>query len=67
MLQRFPVESKGRRKKLQEVVCYIHYLDGGVPTDFPISFLASTGWLCDHSMFRMLFGEMYNGESPCIP
>lgn len=82
MLQRFPVESKGRRKKLQEVICYIHCLDGGeplifqchvhcsdgiLPTDFPTLFPASTGWLCDHNMFLMLLGKMCNGESPCIP
>lgn len=27
MLQRFPVESKGRRKKLQEVFCESYCLD----------------------------------------
>lgn len=73
MLQRFPVESKGRRKKLQEVFCESDCLDCGffestadvlLSLDwFLIYILVSVGWLCNHHMFRMFLNQMCNGES----
>lgn len=71
MLQRFPVESKGRRKKLQEVTAIFSFLllDLVVFMIFRCTYvliaayLAWTGWLRDNHMFYLLPHQMRNGES----
>ena len=71
MLQRFPVESKGRRKKLQEVIklqifffpsfvskngfFFYVYLDTGL-------YVACAGWLCDDNMLFVFPHQMCDGE-----
>jgi hypothetical protein len=58
MLQRFPVESKGRRKKLQEaltfseiIICNLFFVHIALLIVVGVSSWA--GWLCDHHMFYM--------------
>jgi len=72
MLQRFPVESKGRRKKLQEVCILFYketflYLSGllfTAPLPLPRVNLpdpSNAGWLCDYHMLFMFPYQMRYG------
>lgn len=74
MLQRFPVESKGRRKKLQEVFRNFFRIyiclsgDSGLPVPPSLPFprvnlpdLPNAGWLCDYHMFFMFPYQMCYG------
>jgi hypothetical protein len=71
MLQRFPVESKGRRKKLNEVLCYllsstieIYLMTCLFNIKYIIPFYA--GWLCDHHLLWLLLDQMHNGKSSYV-
>lgn len=70
MLQRFPVESKGRRKKLQEVLplhayfcmqnCFGFFL---CPLLIMLGvYLCLLGWLCNYYMLLLFSCEMCNGK-----
>lgn len=65
MLQRFPVESKGRRKKLQEVLI-IHYLLSFCFLSFfhvnLLLLLTCIGWLCYNNMLYMFSHQMCHGK-----
>jgi len=70
MLQRFPVESKGRRKKLQEVIgLHVYHPCAHVFLAvfwFLIGTDASTsciGRLCNCYMLLVFSAEMYNGKN----
>lgn len=69
MLQRFPVESKGRRKKLQEVFTFLeiiivtfHFFLFKISEFIFVGLLSWAGWLCDHHMFYMFPCPMHYGE-----
>lgn len=72
MLQHFPVESKGRRKKLNEVFCYplpsaIEYVL--MTCLFNIKYISPfyAGWLCDRHLLWLLLDQMHNGKSYVVP
>jgi len=67
MLQRFPVESKGRRKKLQEVhfgFCWSEFF-GYFCTNYMLimySAYLDAGWLCDYHMLFLFLDQMCHGK-----
>jgi len=66
MLQRFPVESKGRRKKLQEV----HFVSVRLKTFRGFIYImcycmpvyCNAGWLCDYNLLFLLLDQMRHGK-----
>ena len=69
MLQRFPVESKGRRKKLNEVLCYQLSCTLEISSLLVCLTLSPfyVGWLCDYHMLWLLLDQMCNGKSYAVP
>jgi len=67
MLQRFPVESKGRRKKLQEVhfgFCWSEFF-GYFCTNYTLvmySAYLDAGWLCDYHLLFLFLDQMRHGK-----